>query len=48
MVKAKLYRQNYTQKHIHTHSQKREKEEEREGKREVGTGGEGRKKNMEN
>ena len=26
----------------------REKEEEREGKREVGTGGEGRKKNMEN
>ena len=26
MVKAKLYRQNHTEKHIHTHSQKEEKE----------------------
>ena len=26
MVKAKLYRQNYTQKHIYTHSQKQKKE----------------------
>ena len=25
MVKAKLYRQNLTQKHTHTHSQKEEK-----------------------
>ena len=25
MVKAKLYRQNHTQKHIHTHSQKRKR-----------------------
>ena len=25
MVKAKLYRQNLTQKHTHTHSQKKEK-----------------------
>ena len=25
MVKAKLYRQNHTQKHTHTHSQKEEK-----------------------
>ena len=25
MVKAKLYRQNLTQKHIHIHSQKKEK-----------------------
>ena len=25
MVKAKLYRQNYTQKHTHTHSQKEKK-----------------------
>ena len=27
MVKAKLYRQNLTQKHTHTHSQKEEKGE---------------------
>ena len=27
MVKAKLYRQNHTQKHIHTHSQKEKKGE---------------------
>ena len=26
MVKAKLYRQNHTNKHTHTHSQKEEKE----------------------
>ena len=26
MVKAKLYRQNHTQKHTHTHSQKEKKE----------------------
>ena len=26
MVKAKLYRENYTEKHAHTHSQKEEKE----------------------
>ena len=26
MVKAKLYRQNHTKKHIHTHSQKEKKE----------------------
>ena len=26
MVKAKLYRQNHTQKHAHTHSQKEKKE----------------------
>ena len=26
MVKAKLYRQNYTKKHTHTHSQKEKKE----------------------
>ena len=26
MVKAKLYRQNHTQKHTHTHSQKAKKE----------------------
>ena len=26
MVKAKLYRQNHTKKHIHTHSQKKKKE----------------------
>ena len=26
MVKAKLYRQNYTQKHTHSHSQKEKKE----------------------
>ena len=26
MVKAKLYRQNYTKKHTHTHSQKGKKE----------------------
>ena len=25
MVKAKLYRQNFTQKHTHIHSQKKEK-----------------------
>ena len=28
MVKAKLYRQNLTQKHTRTHSQKEEKEKE--------------------
>ena len=26
MVKAKLYRQHHTEKHIHTHSQKEKKE----------------------
>ena len=26
MVKAKLYRENHTKKHIHTHSQKEKKE----------------------
>ena len=29
MVKAKLYRQNLTQKHTHTHSQKEEKGEKK-------------------
>ena len=29
MVKAKLYRQNHTQKHTHTHSQKEKKGKEK-------------------
>ena len=29
MVKAKLYRQNHTKKHIHTHPQKEEKEQKK-------------------